>query len=108
MIYLQALLALVFVFALLGFFYVICRRLQGGGIAAGKRIQIVESVSLGEKRSLHLVRLGGQVYFLGATAQNLSLLGTLESAPEEVGERTSPTPLLKLAARVASYGRKSQ
>jgi flagellar protein FliO/FliZ len=108
MIYFQALLALLFVLALLGVFYVVCRRLQNGGTAAGRRIQIVESLSLGEKRSLHLVRLGGRVYFLGATSQNLSLLGTLDSTPEVSGEVHSPTPFGKLAARFVSHGRKSQ
>jgi flagellar biogenesis protein FliO len=108
MIYLQAALALLFIFVLLGVFYVVCRRLQNGGITAGRRIHIMESVSLGEKRSLHLVRLGEQVYFLGATSQTLSLLGTLDSAPDLPVESTVPSPFGKLAARFTSQGRKLQ
>ncbi len=51
------------------------RRLTRGG-----QMMVVESVRLSPKQALHLVRVGGQQFLVGATDQNISLISQVELA----------------------------
>lgn len=54
---------------------VIFRRYQGTkGIGRKRQMTVLETLSLSPRRSLLLVQVGDQVYFLGATDQNITLL----------------------------------
>ena len=52
-----------------------------------RQLKLCETLSLGEKRLLALVECGGRRFLIAATAQNISLLETLNAAndPEERG-----------------------
>lgn len=55
------------------------RRQNGGHPLHRKQIQVLETTHLSPHRSLHLVKVGGQIYLLGATDQNIQLLSQLET-----------------------------
>jgi len=60
---------------------------------AGRRLQALETLSLGDKRSVLLVRVDGQEFLLGATDKALSLLAKLDRPREKqkvTSLRTSP------------------
>lgn len=76
---------------------------------AERRLEVVETVSLGPRRSLLLVRLGGREAVLGASEAGVQLLMSFEAAPG--GER-APSPFEALLekseeqlARAALAGR---
>ncbi|MGB0454043.1 MAG: FliO/MopB family protein [Bacteriovoracaceae bacterium] len=79
---------LVFVFGGFGGLLLLIRK---GVIKKGKlnflsntgQIEQVSSTFLGPKKSLHIVKVGGQVFFLGATDNSINLLSEL-SAPSAV------------------------
>jgi len=52
---------------------------------AGRRLNLCESVSLGEKRFLALVQVDGQRFLVGGAAGSVSLLAQLEAAGEFTG-----------------------
>jgi flagellar biosynthetic protein FliO len=60
------------------------KRLLGG---KGRHLQVIETVALAPKRSLALVRLGGQVLVLGVGEHDISQLAQL---PAEVLDRPAP------------------
>ncbi len=51
------------------------RRFNRGG-----QMMVVESIRLSPKQALHLVRVGGQQFLVGATDQNISLISQVELA----------------------------
>ncbi len=63
--------------ALGGFFLVrFAARRRGGGSAA-RHLQLIETLPLGLKRSLHLVRLGDQVVVVGSHEHGLTAVTTI-------------------------------
>ncbi len=58
----------------------------GGG--AGRRIKIVEMRSLGPKKALYLVEVGGQQLLLGAGAERIELITRLEAREPADFDRT--------------------
>lgn len=75
------------VFALLALLYWAAARWGGQlgtpGGRSGRRIQLLERLPLGERRSLMLVRVDGVLLLLGATEQNISCLAELANGPAE-------------------------
>jgi flagellar biosynthetic protein FliO len=53
------------------------------GITSSKQLKVLETLSLTPKRSIHVVRWNEQVFMIGATDQNISLLSELD--PSETG-----------------------
>ncbi|MHB0878686.1 MAG: flagellar biosynthetic protein FliO [Anaerolineae bacterium] len=49
-------------------------------ISGGQQMQVVETVGLGQNRSLHLVRVGAQVLLIGATPQEVRTLADVTDA----------------------------
>jgi flagellar biogenesis protein FliO len=47
-----------------------------------RRLKLCETLSLGDKRLLALVECGNELFLVGATAQNISLLQTLSVSKE--------------------------
>lgn len=77
--YLQAITGLLVVFGLLAFLYVLGPRLGGRlGGPSPRRIQILERVSLGDKRALLLVRVGEESFLVGSTSQQVQLVAPVE------------------------------
>jgi flagellar protein FliO/FliZ len=60
----------------------ILRRLANrrGGPSAGRHLQLVETVHLGVKRSVSVLRIGDQVVLVGQSEQGMSGLGTLPAS----------------------------
>lgn len=46
-----------------------------GAAHPGRAIQVLESAAMGPGRSLHLVAVGGRCFLVGATAQQMTMLG---------------------------------
>ena len=62
------------------------------GMSGNKRlIQIVENVSLGDKRNLTLVRVGSDRLLLGCTANSISVLEKIQFPIEDAVEAPNPT-----------------
>jgi flagellar biosynthetic protein FliO len=82
MIYLQAASALALVLGLMGLLYCLVQRInnQRAGGAGRTQMQVVERLPLGEKRTLLLVRVGGEQFLLGATASRISMLSSVSAA----------------------------
>jgi flagellar biogenesis protein FliO len=61
---------------------------------AGRRLRTLETLSLGNKRTISLVQVDGQDFLIGGTANSLVLLAKLEAGPERVavlGQASHPT-----------------
>lgn len=61
------------------------RRLSRGG-----QMMVVETIRLSPKQALHLVRVGGQQFLVGATDQNISLISQVELADPAHEEQPIP------------------
>lgn len=109
-----------------GVFWVM-RRVSVRRVApGGRQLQVMETVSLGANRSLHLVRVGGQTLLLGTTAQEVRNLADvtdalggddawaeLEAVPEPSGgdgehDDKTLTPSFEAIARVRRLWRRSE
>ena len=53
-----------------------------GSAKPQKLIYILETIALGQQRSLHLVQVGGRVLIVGATPQQMTLLGDVTEDAE--------------------------
>ncbi len=51
---------------------------------AGKRIRMVETVHLGPRKTLHLLRIGNQQLLIGSTNENITRLADVTGALSEV------------------------
>ena len=60
------------------------RRVAGGGGAAGRHIRVIETVSLGPNRSLHLVKVGGRGLLIASSPEHCGLISELAEFPEEM------------------------
>ncbi|HDS83739.1 MAG TPA: hypothetical protein ENN97_00855 [Phycisphaerales bacterium] len=54
--------------------WLVCRKLGGGSVGGGRTIRIGETVRLGPRKSLHLIRVGSRTLLVGATGEQVSLL----------------------------------
>lgn len=69
---------------------VVKRFLPRFGVTQGRRIHVVETVYLGPRRSLHLVRIGERALLIGGTNDGLSLVSDLTGfvSLDETGGKT--------------------
>lgn len=61
-----------------------CLRRFGTGMMGrkkGRSIELMETLSLGPKRQLHLVRCCGGIFLIGSGSEGLSLVSTIKEAP---------------------------
>jgi flagellar biosynthetic protein FliO len=73
------------------------RRMQPGGATPRPRqLSLVETMHLSPRQKLHLVRVGGQTYLIGATDQALTLLSSVSDLPE-AAPAEQPAPALPFA-----------
>jgi len=70
-----------------GFLYLLRRFVPGPG--RGRRIQVVETVTMEPRRSLHLVKIGDRVLLVGSTDGGMSLLAEFTEDEMDV---TPPDP----------------
>jgi len=91
--------AAVFVILVLGAaaIFVVKRLLPRLGIAQGRRINVLETVYLGSRRSLHMVQVGDRTLLVGDTRDRLGLLADLtgsvdldDATPAAPGQRKKP------------------
>lgn len=93
------------------------RRLQAGKLSLGPRsehLKVVETVPLGQNRSLHVIAVGSRHLLVGSTPQQVGLLGDVTrdlrlgspTAPEPAPERTDDftARLLQLLHRAPAAG----
>ena len=80
---LNSLLALLFVFALLGGCLWLLRRWSPHK-TQGRNLSVVETLPLGPNKTLSLVRVGQRLFLLAATNERMSLISELD--PEELSE----------------------
>ena len=89
--YLQNVFALLFVLSLILAIYVVLQRLSGRFPQDKTRsIQVIESVSLGNKRDLYLVQVQEQCFLLGATDHGISMMSAIKSGIPWQGHKTVP------------------
>ncbi len=67
------------------------RRQNGCQLTHRKQIQILETANLSPHRALHLVKVGGRTYLIGATDHNIQLLSNLEETDLLLPTRTEET-----------------
>ncbi len=66
------------------------RRWQtGGSKRADRQLAVLESLHLSQRRSVHLIRAGDQVFLIGATDQAVTLLGQI---PAQAGAQGAGLP----------------
>jgi len=63
-------------------------------------MQVLERLSLGEKRTLLLVQVDEETLLLGATPQNVSLLSSLKTAVADGSEGAEEDAPVRTATRV--------
>jgi len=67
--------------------WLVCRKLGGGSVGGGRTIRIGETVRLGPRKSLHLIRVGSKTLLVGATGDQLSLLADVsDQIPVDEGK----------------------
>lgn len=54
--------------------WLVCRKVSGGAVSGGRVIRIGETVRLGPRKTLHLVRIGPKTLLVAAAGESLSLL----------------------------------
>jgi flagellar protein FliO/FliZ len=81
---LQHLLSFVLVIALLLGLLWTLKRLQGGALMQRKhqRLQVLETITLGPRQKVALVRVDQQQLLIGVTAGQICALGPLQDLPE--------------------------
>jgi flagellar biogenesis protein FliO len=95
---------------------------RGGLLSRGRIWQVVESVPLGPKRTLYVTKFVDRIYLIGATEQQISLLGEIQDptlataiesgdadfrrflVPESLNENSIPEPR-EPAAEPKTYSR---
>ena len=70
--------------------------------APGRRVQVLETTSLGPKRSLVLARLRDEVLLLGASEAGITLLRAQPAADLELDAAPAPAPAARAAQRPAA------
>ena len=64
----------------------------------GKNLKIVESIGMGERRSIALVEVGGKRFLIGSTPQQINLLTTLPEHFSLVAEDDGASDVVKASA----------
>jgi flagellar protein FliO/FliZ len=93
---LQHLLSFVLVIGLmLGLLWAL-KRLQGGALMQRKhqRLQVLETLSLGPRQKLALVRVDGQQMLVGVTAGQINALGPWQPLPGDQAVHTDAVEVL--------------
>lgn len=81
--------------------FVVKRVLPRIGIAQGRRINVLETVYLGSRRSLHMVQVGDRTLLVGDTRERLGLLADLTGSVEtDESPQSAPVQRRKPAAFV--------
>ena len=86
---LSSLLALTFVFGLLGGALFLLRR-WGRATTNGHHLDVVETVALGPGKSLSVVAVGSRSFLLAATNDRISLVSELETSDLNISTVDSP------------------
>lgn len=86
---LQVLIALAVIVALAAGVLYLMRRFVPA-VRSGRRLQIVESVAVDPRRTLHIVKVGKRHLLVGSTEGSLSLLAELDD--EDVAAADPPEP----------------
>ena len=99
--FLRMMVLVLLVFALgAGAIYVSKRFLPKIANLSGKRLRIVETVHLGNRRTIHLVEIGGRRLLVGSTSENLTTLADVTDTVCEtdlsVPERNARTPFVPI------------
>lgn len=70
-----------------------CSRLLRSGLRRTKKLELEETLSLGDRRVIALVRFEGARFLVGGTSNSLSLLARLEDrgATEGSAKNAAPT-----------------
>lgn len=91
---LQYLLSFVLVIALLLGLLWTLKRVQGGALLQRKhqRLQVLETLSLGPRQRLALVRVNDQELLIGVTAGQINALGALQARTLEANPETEVSP----------------
>ncbi len=90
---------------------VIFRRWLQPGLAGKttKQMQLLETIRLSPKQSLHLIMVGDQKLLVGATDQNVSLISPVEESLNPVpAEQPQPQPGLDFGSMIQSFGISSE
>ncbi len=70
-----------------GLFWLLKRfKKSGGAPATGFGLDLLESLSLGNQRQVHIIRAGGKLVLIGSTASQITPLAELEEEPAELGD----------------------
>ena len=95
----QVLLALGFVLCLIVMAAWLMRRFSFAPGMAGKQMQVVSAVMVGQKERVVIVEVRDQWLVLGVTAQNVNLLSTLTKPEESAVQINTPVPFTDWLAR---------
>jgi flagellar biosynthetic protein FliO len=70
--------------------------------ARGRLLRVLEHVPAGRDRSIMLVEVGGKIYLVGATGEQIRLLDTIADAEavQRIMERVPETPAIPLGALI--------
>lgn len=78
----------------------------GPNSKATRQMQLIESVRLSPKQTLHLMRIGDQQMVIGATDQNISLLASFDGEVDPVPASASqPQPVSDFGSLLRSLDR---
>ena len=58
---------------------------------SGKRIQVCETVHLGPRKAIHLIKIGKQAFLIGSTNENITRLADVTDDLSDVDLPTEPT-----------------
>lgn len=81
------------------------RRIKGSPFAAGRddaRLTVIKTISIGERRSLTLVRFGERTLLLGSTQQSVTLLASDDD--EDLSNWSASGPAFRSVADVLAAG----
>jgi len=57
----------------------------------GKKIHIIETVSLGPRKTVHLLKIGSQGLLIGSTTESITKLADVTDVLSEIEPRTTKT-----------------
>ncbi len=84
------------------------RRWQSGGSKhADRQLAVLETLHLSQRRSVHLIRAGEQVFLVGATDQAVTLLGHIPSQAGAEGAGLPSAGSLSFDQQLALAGQKN-
>ena len=83
-------------------------RRRGGSIGGGRHLQLLETLPLGVKRAVSLIRLGDQVLVVAQTEQQINHLTTLTVSELPMPEVSAPSAATESAAPVTAAEERRQ